>query len=147
MTEGPCGGAVGGDVQAFSSRQPFGGEGEWQVGALDAYRKRWLIECLFADSKTRGLNMEDTRFTDPAKLDTLLVVISLAVAWPYASATISQGVTATKKRAHGYRYKYWFRLGFDLLRSWILYQPGNAAASWKRSWPKRKIKPQIARVV
>ena len=27
--------------------------------ALKAYRKRWQIECLFGDSKTRGLNMED----------------------------------------------------------------------------------------
>jgi len=147
MTEGP-------DLPlTFAAKRLAGGErlivatNGPTTRAVDAYRKRWLIECLFADSNTRDLNMEDTRFTDPAKLDTLLVVISLAVAWPYASATISQGVTAIKKRAHGYRYKYWFRLGFDLLRSWILYQPDNAAASWKRSWPKRKIKPQIARVV
>ena len=28
--------------------------------ALEAYRRRWQIECLFGDSKTRGLNIEDT---------------------------------------------------------------------------------------
>jgi hypothetical protein len=115
--------------------------------ALNTYRKRWQIECLFGDSKTRGLNMEDTRLTDPTKLDTLLVVITLAMAWAYASATVSQGVATIKKRAHGYRYKSWFRIGFDLLRNWLIHQPDKAAASWTRSWPKRKIKPQTARVV
>lgn len=28
--------------------------------ALNDYRKRWAIECLFGDAKTRGLNLEDT---------------------------------------------------------------------------------------
>ena len=36
--------------------------------ALAAYRKRWAIECLFGDAKTRGLNLEDTRLTSPASL-------------------------------------------------------------------------------
>ena len=49
-------------------------EREWLIvvsnrparAALEAYRKRWAIECLFAEAKTRGLNMEDTRLTDRA---------------------------------------------------------------------------------
>ena len=36
--------------------------------ALNAYNNRWQIECLFAHTKTRGFNMEDTRLTQPAKL-------------------------------------------------------------------------------
>jgi len=32
---------------------------------LNLYRKRWGIECLFADAKTRGFNIEDTHITDP----------------------------------------------------------------------------------
>jgi hypothetical protein len=35
--------------------------------ALSAYRKRWAIECMFGDAKTRGLNIEDTGLTDPRK--------------------------------------------------------------------------------
>lgn len=31
--------------------------------ALTVYRKRWSIECLFGDTRTRGLNFEDTRLT------------------------------------------------------------------------------------
>ena len=99
------------------------------------------------DSKTRGLNMEDTRLTQPAKLDTLLVIITLAMAWAYACATVIKGTKAIKTRAHGYRYKSWFRLGFDQLRKWILHQPERAAEIWSRIWPKRKSTFQTARVV
>ncbi len=40
---------------------------------FNLYRRRWRIECLFADAKTRGLNIEDTHITDPNKLATLLI--------------------------------------------------------------------------
>ena len=115
--------------------------------ALKAYRRRWQIECLFGDSKTRGLNMEDTRLTQPAKLNTLLVIITLAMAWAYACATAIKGTKSIKTRAHGYRYKSWFRLGFDQLRKWILHQTERAAEIWRRIWPKRKSTFQTARVV
>ncbi len=115
--------------------------------ALKAYRKRWQVECLFGDSKTRGLNMEDTRLTQPAKLNTLLVIITLAMAWAYACATAIKGTRTIKTRAHGYRYKSWFRLGFDQLRKWILHDPDRAADIWRQIWPKRKCTFQTARVV
>jgi hypothetical protein len=115
--------------------------------ALQAYRRRWQIECLFGDSKTRGLNMEDTRLTQPAKLDTLLVIITLAMAWAYACATAIMGKKPIKLRAHGYRAKSWFRLGFDQLRKWILHQPDSAAQVWRRIWPRPRTILKSARVV
>ncbi len=115
--------------------------------ALKAYRRRWQIECLFGDSKTRGLNMEDTRLTQPVKLNTLLVIITLAMAWAYACATAIKGTKSIKTRAHGYRYKSWFRLGFDQLRKWILHQTERAAEIWRRIWPTRKSTLETARVV
>lgn len=115
--------------------------------ALKAYRRRWQIECLFGDSKTRGLNMEDTRLTQPAKLNTLLVIVTLAMAWAYACATAIMGSKAIKTRAHGYRSKSWFRLGFDQLRKWILHLPEKAAEIWRRIWPKRKCTLETLRVV
>ena len=115
--------------------------------ALQAYRRRWQIECLFGDSKTRGFNMEDTRLTQPAKLSSLLVIITLAMAWAYATATAVKGAEPIKIRAHGYRGKSWFRLGFDQLRKWILQQPERAAELWQRIWPKRKPTLQSQRVV
>lgn len=115
--------------------------------ALKAYRRRWQIECLFGDSKTRGLNMEDTRITQPAKLSTLLAIITLAMVWAYACASDVKGRTAVKTKAHGYRYKSWFRIGFDQLRKWILHQPEHAADIWKRIWPRRAKTLKWARVV
>ncbi len=73
--------------------------------------------------------MEDTRLTQPVKLNTLLVITTLAMAWAYACATAIKGTKSIKTRAHGYRYKSSFRLGFDQLRRWILHQPERAARS------------------
>ena len=36
--------------------------------ALKRYRDRWRIECLFANLKSRGFDLEATHLTDPAKL-------------------------------------------------------------------------------
>ncbi|MEC4669613.1 MAG: hypothetical protein VST65_08800 [Nitrospirota bacterium] len=77
----------------------------------------------------------------------LLVIITLAMAWAYARATAIKGTKAIKTRTHGYRYKSWFRLGFDQLRKWILHQHERAAEIWRRIWPKRKSTFQTARVV
>jgi hypothetical protein len=91
--------------------------------------------------------MEDTRITDPAKLNTLLIIVTLAMAWAHVTAAAAQAGAAIKKRAHGYRYKSWFRVGFDLLRNWILHRPDKAAHTWTRTWPKRQFKPKTSRVV
>jgi hypothetical protein len=48
---------------------------------LDAYRKRWAIECLFSDAKTRGLNLQDTRLTCLRKLDLLKAIVALTLVW------------------------------------------------------------------
>lgn len=40
--------------------------------ALNTYRQRWAIECLFGYAITRGLNLEDTRLRDPPELDLLM---------------------------------------------------------------------------
>jgi len=98
--------------------------GEWLIvvsnrparAALEAYRKRWAIECLFAEAKTRGLNMEDTRLTDPRKLHLLMAIIALALAWAAATAAALFGSRAPARKAHGYPARSWFRIGFDHLR-------------------------------
>lgn len=107
---------------------------------LNLYRRRWGIECMFADTKTRGLNIEDTHITDPKKLATLLVVIALAVTWAYRCATRVMGRKAIPKKAHGRRQKSWFRKGFDALRSWILHQPDQAIKACTATCPKRALK-------
>ncbi len=106
---------------------------------LNLYRKRWGIECLFADAKTRGLNIEDTHITDPDKLATLLVVIALAVTWAYRCATRVMGRKAISRKRHGRREKSWFRTGLDALRNWILHQPDKALDAWTANCPRKPI--------
>ena len=84
--------------------------------ALDLYRKRWAIECLFGDAKTRGLNMEDTRLTCPRKLALLMAIVALALAWALCTATRTLGTRAPRRKAHGHYAKSWFRTGIDEIR-------------------------------
>lgn len=105
--------------------------------ALNSYRKRWAIECLFGDAKTRGLNMEDTRITDLRKISILLAIITLAITWAYRCATRIMGRSAIKRKVHGRREKSWFRIGLDTLRKWIMNQPQKAKQAWLSTCPKQ----------
>ena len=98
--------------------------------ALAAYRKRWAIECLFGDAKTRGLNLEDTRLTDPRKLDLLMAIVALAIAWAGRTASDLLGPHEPKRKSHGYLAKSWFRLGFDHIRNRLRTNPSDAIRSW-----------------
>lgn len=115
--------------------------------ALRIYKQRWFIECLFGDSKTRGLNMEDTHMTDLGKLSLLIAIVTLAMVWAYACAKAKMGRQQINKAKHGYLRKSWFRTGFDQLRNWIFRQPDKAAAIWKSLWPKRQSSLEFNRVV
>lgn len=107
---------------------------------LNLYRKRWGIECMFADAKTRGLNIEDTHITDPEKLSTLLVLVALAITWAYRCATRVMGTGAIRKKGHGRREKSWFRTGLDALRNWIIHNPSHALHAWSSICPRRPFK-------
>lgn len=120
--------------------------GEWLIIATNAanpkkafndYRKRWAIECLFGDVKTRGFNLEDTHITDPRKISTLVAIISLATIWTYRCATRQMGMKVIKRKSHKRRGKSWFRVGLDTLRKWLLHDPDKAIYAWKTACPKR----------
>lgn len=115
--------------------------------ALRVYKQRWFIECLFGDSKTRGLNMEDTRMTQLGKLSVLIAIITLAMVWIYACAKVRKGNRPIRKTKHGYLRKSWFRTGFDQLRNWIFQRPDKAAAIWTSLWPKGNGPLKFSRVV
>lgn len=123
-----------------------GQQGEWLIvmtnspdakAAINAYKNRWAVECLFADAKTRGFNMEDTRMTAPDKIDTLTAIVTMAVTWAYRCATQTMGMKAIKRKTHGRREKSWFRIGLDALRAWIAFAPENALRAWQSEFPKR----------
>jgi hypothetical protein len=98
--------------------------------ALAAYRKRWAIECLFGDTKTRGLNLEDTRLVTPRKLALLLGLVALALAWAARTAARLIGQKTPARKVHGYLAKSWFRIGFDQIRRLLRHDPTAAVAPW-----------------
>lgn len=65
---------------------------------------------MFGDAKTRGLNLENTPPTDPAKIDTLTAILAIAMTWIYKTATVT-------RKTHGRRQKPWLRTGFDALQN------------------------------
>lgn len=100
--------------------------------ALAAYRKRWAIECMFGDAKTRGLNIEDTRLTDPRKLALLMALVALAIAWAGRAAADLLGAGSPRRKAHGHFAQSWFRIGFDRTRNLLASNPGAAIDPWRR---------------
>ena len=119
--------------------------------ALTAYRKRWSIECLLgkprfahADTKTRGLNIEDTRLTIARKLSLLLAIVAIALAWSSKTAAKIIGTRPMPRKTHGYLAKSWFRTGFDTLRNRLRHDPHAAIEPWCQINPR---KPKSARVV
>src|SRR3954464_1074028 len=54
-----------------------------QLQALAHYQQRWQIETMFKAFKTNGFNLEDTHLQDTARIDKLLVVVSIAFMWAY----------------------------------------------------------------
>ncbi|TIW74743.1 MAG: hypothetical protein E5V58_04760 [Mesorhizobium sp.] len=106
---------------------------------LNDYRKRWGIACLFGDTKTRGLNLEGTHITNLEKLESLMLVVVLAITWAYRCATQTMGMKAIPRKSHGRREKSWFRIGLDALRDWILNCPKAAAHAWLEKAPRRSV--------
>jgi len=131
-----------GDVAAltltFAARRIRGGElpivasNVADRNILNAYRRRWAIECLFGDTKTRGLNLEDTRLQIASKLSLLLAIVSLAVAWANRTASTLIGRGTLKRKTHGYYAKSWFRTGFDEIRRLLRSDPCAAVQPWSR---------------
>lgn len=101
----------GGELLIVASSLPISGS-----RILRYYRKRWFIECLFADSKTKGLNLEDTRLTLARKLSLLIAITAIAIALVCRAAAKLLGQKYPARKTHGYCERSWFRTGFDEVR-------------------------------
>ncbi|HEY0276194.1 MAG TPA: hypothetical protein VGC31_09025, partial [Paenirhodobacter sp.] len=88
---------------------------------------------LFGETKMRGLNLEDTRLKSPARLDLLLAIVAIAVAWANrtAAALVERGTLPRKN--HGHDAKSWFRNGFHELRRALRTDPAAALNSWPKT--------------
>lgn len=104
--------------------------------ALAAYRKRWAIECMFGDAKTRGLNIEDTRLTCPRKLALLMAIVAIALTWAGRAATDLLGAREPRRKSHGYLARSYFRIGLDHIRNLLRSDDVSATYPWRNLTPK-----------
>ena len=102
--------------------------------ALKLYKQRWRIECMFADWKKRGLNIEDTHLRCPQKLSLLLLIVALASLWAQSVVKNLPLKQRPKKANHGYLRQSWFRVGWDLLRQWANQNFDALKKDWERLW-------------
>ncbi|MGH9440033.1 MAG: IS4 family transposase [Terriglobia bacterium] len=84
--------------------------------ALEDYRRRWTIETMFGNLKTKGFNMEDTHITDRDKLSTLMAVLALAVAMAVKTGAAAAKLKPVPVKTHGRRALSLFALGLHALR-------------------------------
>ncbi len=47
----------------------------------ERHPKRWGIEAMFSDYKTRGFNLEDSQIQRTDRLDRLVLILGLALYW------------------------------------------------------------------
>jgi hypothetical protein len=61
--------------------------------AIDSYRLRFRIECMFAEHKSRGFHIHKSHLKKPERLARLLIATSLAYLWVHAVAmfAVAQG--------------------------------------------------------
>lgn len=84
--------------------------------ALEDYRRRWTIETMFGNLKTKGFNMEDTHITDRDKLSTLCAVLALAVALSVKTGVAVARLNPIPIKKHGRKAWSLFALGLQALR-------------------------------
>jgi hypothetical protein len=58
--------------------------------AVERYRLRFRIECLFANHKSRGFHIQKSHLSKPERLARLLIATSLAYVWVHAVAIFAQ---------------------------------------------------------
>lgn len=87
---------------------------------IQHYALRWEIETLFSCLKGRGFNFEDTRVTQPERIEKLLVLLSIAFCLAHKTGEWRHLQKAIKIKKHGRKAISYFRYGLDLLRDTAL---------------------------
>ena len=82
---------------------------------LELYMKRWAIECLFGNLKSKGFNFEDTHFTIKDRVSNLTKLLVLAHAIALLLGIIRAITNPIIIKKHGYKKCSYFRYGLDLI--------------------------------
>jgi len=84
---------------------------------LREYGRRWEIETLFGNLKTRGFRLEETHLTDSERVSRLLSLLTMAGCWALLAGEFESAAAPIKIKKHGRAEKSIFRLGFETLRN------------------------------
>lgn len=84
--------------------------------ALGSYAKRWQIECLFKALKSSGFDLEATHLKHLDRINTLLVVVSLAFLWALKVGEFVHKKKPIRVKSHGRRQTSLSRTALDQLR-------------------------------
>lgn len=90
--------------------------------SLTFYAQRWQIEMLFSALKTTGFDLEATHLNQTQRIDTLLVLLMLALVWAHRiGEKLHDTIKPIKRKKHGHLAQSFFRYGLDYLRSILLH--------------------------
>lgn len=91
--------------------------------AIPIYLRRWEIECLFHALKGRGFRFEETHMTSLERVEKLVALLALAVAWAHKTGEWKARLKPIKMKQHRQSLRpqnSFFRYGFDFLRDLII---------------------------
>lgn len=94
----------------------------WAKDIMDYYTRRFSIETLFGDIKSRGFNIHKVRIDNPERLNTLLMVVCIAFLLAFALATFQEKLQPywpkflRKDRVSAYSF---FQIGLRAFRFFI----------------------------
>ena len=88
--------------------------------ALDQYRQRWAIECLFAAFKSRGFDLESTHLNRTERIEKMIALLALTFAWAFLVGLWTAQHKPLKVKNHGYKAYSFFRYGADHLQYILL---------------------------
>ena len=82
-------------------------------------KRRWGVECLFQDWKSEGWDIESSNLTDPRRMDSLLILVSLTYLWlTLMGRYVCKNSLRYRVDAQPKRHLSLFHIGWD----WLIYQ-------------------------
>lgn len=88
--------------------------------SLDSYKKRWGIEVLFANLKSRGFDLEQTHLVHENRIEKLIALLAITCCWAHLVGEWIAQHNPIKIKKHGRKEKSFFRYGLDRLQYILL---------------------------
>ena len=85
-----------------------------------AYKKRWGIEVLFANLKSRGFDLEQTHLVHEKRIEKLIALLAIALTWAHLVGEWVAIHNPLKIKKHGRKEMSIFRYGLDYLQYLLL---------------------------